>query len=63
MISREINLYYFVGTFKLKKKDLQDDGFDPKRIQDKLYYLDPKLGYQALTREIFDDIQGGKIKL
>ncbi|XP_015175015.1 PREDICTED: long-chain fatty acid transport protein 4-like isoform X2 [Polistes dominula] len=51
------------GTFKLKKKDLQDDGYDPKRIQDKLYYLDSKLGYQELTNEIFDQIQEGKIKL
>ncbi|XP_047361366.1 long-chain fatty acid transport protein 4 isoform X1 [Vespa velutina] len=51
------------STFKLKKRDLQEEGFDPKRIQDKLYYFDPKLGYQVLTKEIFDEIQGGKIKL
>ncbi|KAI4486758.1 hypothetical protein M0804_006128 [Polistes exclamans] len=51
------------STFKLKKKDLQDDGFDPKRIQDKLYYFDSKSGYQELTKEIFDQIQEGKIKL
>lgn len=51
------------STFKLKKKDLQEDGFDPKRIQDKLYYFDSKLGYQLLTKEVFDEIQSGKIKL
>ncbi|KAK2587571.1 hypothetical protein KPH14_003699 [Odynerus spinipes] len=51
------------GTFKLKKKDLQEEGFDPRRIQDKLYYLDSKTGYQPLTPEIFDEIHRGKVKL
>lgn len=50
------------GTFKLKKKDLQDEGFDVRRTQDKIYYLNPKTGYQPLTPEIYDEIQGGKIK-
>ncbi|KAL6431393.1 hypothetical protein ACFW04_007196 [Cataglyphis niger] len=50
------------GTFKLKKKDLQEEGYNMEKIQDKLYYLDAKLGYQLLTREIYDQIQQGKIK-
>lgn len=50
------------GTFKLKKKDLQEEGYNAEKIQDKLYYLDAKLGYQLLTREIYDQIQQGKIK-
>ncbi|XP_043476757.1 long-chain fatty acid transport protein 4-like isoform X1 [Leptopilina heterotoma] len=50
------------GTFKLKKKDLQEDGYDIKRIKDKIYYLDPKEGYQLVTSEIFDLIQQGKIR-
>ncbi|XP_017762478.1 PREDICTED: long-chain fatty acid transport protein 4 [Eufriesea mexicana] len=51
------------GTFKLKKKDLLDEGYNPKRIEDKLYYLNEKLGYQLLTTEIYDQIQQGKIRL
>jgi solute carrier family 27 fatty acid transporter 1/4 len=51
-----------IGTFKLKKKDLQEEGYDSNKIQDKLYYLDAKLGYQLLTPEIYDQIQQGKIK-
>ncbi|XP_043274832.1 long-chain fatty acid transport protein 4 isoform X2 [Venturia canescens] len=50
------------GTFKLKKKDLQEEAYDPRKITDKLYYLDPKLGYQLLTPEIYDQIQAGKIR-
>lgn len=50
------------GTFKLKKKDLQEEGYNPRKIQDKLYYLDPKLGYFTLTPDIYDQIQEGRIK-
>lgn len=51
------------GTFKLKKKDLQEEGFDPGKIKDKLYFLNSKTGYEVLTPEIFDEIQRGKVKL
>ncbi|EFN78828.1 Long-chain fatty acid transport protein 4 [Harpegnathos saltator] len=50
------------GTFKLKKKDLQEEGYNPYKIQDKLYYMDAKLGYLLLTPDIYDQIQQGKIK-
>ncbi|XP_014489435.1 PREDICTED: long-chain fatty acid transport protein 4 isoform X3 [Dinoponera quadriceps] len=50
------------GTFKLKKKDLQEEGYNPYKIQDKLYYFDAKLGYLSLTSEIYDQIQQGRIK-
>ncbi|XP_034934364.1 long-chain fatty acid transport protein 4-like isoform X2 [Chelonus insularis] len=50
------------GTFKLKKKDLQEEGYNPKRIRDKLYYLDSKSGYQLLTPEIYDQIEQGKLR-
>ncbi|KOC70673.1 Long-chain fatty acid transport protein 4, partial [Habropoda laboriosa] len=50
------------GTFKLKKKDLIEGGYDPKRVQDKLYYLSEKSGYQLITTEIYEQIQQGKIR-
>ncbi|KOX75216.1 Long-chain fatty acid transport protein 4, partial [Melipona quadrifasciata] len=50
------------GTFKLKKKDLVDEGYNPNRIGDKLYYLNEKSGYQLLTIEIYDQIQQGKVR-
>lgn len=50
------------GTYKLKKKDLLDDGYNPKRIEDKLYYLSDSSGYQPLTTEIYDQIEQGKIR-
>lgn len=57
------NVYLWItGTFKLKKTDLQEEGYNPYKIQDKLYYLDPKLGYLALTVDIYEQIQQGKFK-
>ncbi|CAG5056665.1 unnamed protein product [Parnassius apollo] len=52
------------GTFKLKKVDLQKEGFDPKTIKDKIYYLDPKLEkYIHLGPEEYDKIMSGQIRL
>ncbi|KAJ8679469.1 hypothetical protein QAD02_015256 [Eretmocerus hayati] len=50
------------GTFKLKKKDLQLEGYDPKKVHDKLFYMDSKAGYQPLTQDAYDQIQMGKIR-
>ena len=32
------------GTFKLRKFNLQKEGFDPRTITDKLFFLHPKTG-------------------
>ncbi|KAG8042672.1 hypothetical protein G9C98_005307 [Cotesia typhae] len=50
------------GTFKLKKKDLQEEGYNPRKVNDKLYYLDSKLGYQLITPEVYDQMSQGKIR-
>ncbi|XP_076298622.1 fatty acid transport protein 1 isoform X2 [Lasioglossum baleicum] len=50
------------GTFKLKKKDLVEDGYNPSRTKDKLYYLSEKSGYQLLTTEVYEQILAKKIR-
>lgn len=62
MFVRILTKVDLTGTFKLKKKDLQEEAYDPRKIADKLYYLDQKTGYQLLTPEIYDQIQAGKIR-
>ncbi|XP_023713297.2 long-chain fatty acid transport protein 4 isoform X1 [Cryptotermes secundus] len=59
-ILRKVEL---TGTFKLKKRDLQREGFDPLKIEDKLYYLNPSGMYELLTEEIYVHIITGKIRL
>ena len=52
------------GTFKLKKVDLRNEGFDPAQVSDPMYYLDSKLGqYVELSVAAYADIQRGRIRL
>ncbi|XP_053625526.1 long-chain fatty acid transport protein 4-like [Plodia interpunctella] len=53
------------GTFKMKKTDIQKEGFDPTLVKnDKLYYLDTKLGrYVPLGPEEYQKINSGQIRL
>ncbi|CAG5056666.1 unnamed protein product [Parnassius apollo] len=53
------------GTFKMKKIDLQKEGFDPSLVKnDKLYYLDLKQGrYLPLGAEEYEKICNGQIRL
>lgn len=52
------------GTFKYLKTALVKDGFDPSRVAHLLYFLDERQqDYVPLTREIFDSVVSGKIKI
>ncbi|KPJ11958.1 Long-chain fatty acid transport protein 4 [Papilio machaon] len=52
------------GTFKLKKVDLQKEGYDPTIIKDKIYYLDTKSEkYISLGPDEYEKIKTGQIRL
>ncbi|KAA0724259.1 Very long-chain acyl-CoA synthetase [Triplophysa tibetana] len=58
------NSLEMTGTFKMKKVQLVEDGFDPTRIKDRLYFLDlTQKKYIPLTQEIFNSIMSHDIKL
>jgi fatty-acyl-CoA synthase len=49
------------GTFKLRKVTLQEEGFDPARVSDPLYFRDDAAGaYVALTRGLAAAIASGE---
>ncbi|KAJ4435704.1 hypothetical protein ANN_18320 [Periplaneta americana] len=50
------------GTYKLKKKDLQLEGFNPNKIKDSLYFLSGGQ-YIPLTLKLYDDIVCGRVRL
>lgn len=51
------------GTFKLRKVDLVKDGFDPAKIADPLYYLEPKSNrYRPLDAAAYAAIVSGGLK-
>ncbi|CAG0886912.1 unnamed protein product [Darwinula stevensoni] len=52
------------GTYKLKKLDLQKEGFDPNKVSDPLFFLDPsKNEYVPITQQLYDNIITGKVRL
>jgi acyl-CoA synthetase (AMP-forming)/AMP-acid ligase II len=52
------------STFKLKKGDLQREGYDPHSVPDALYFLRPDTGrYVELGAELFDEIHRGQLRL
>jgi fatty-acyl-CoA synthase len=52
------------GTFKQRKVELVQEGFDPAAIKDPLYWLDPATGqYEKLTPDVFAKIASGAVKL
>lgn len=53
---------FVLGTYKLKKLDLQKEGFDVELIKDPLYYYSSNV-YHELTPEAYQDILAGKIRL
>jgi fatty-acyl-CoA synthase len=48
------------GTFKIRKVDLQREGFDPSSILDPLFVRDDAAGaYVPLTKELAEEIRSG----
>lgn len=50
------------STFKLKKYELQGEGYDITRIKDKIYILDQNV-YQLLSNDRFQEILDEKIRI
>ena len=56
--------FFLLGTYKLKKRTLQSEGFDPSVVTDPLFFLDIKAGkYVELSIELYNDIVKGQIRL
>lgn len=51
------------GTFKLKKRDLQLEGYDITKIKDAIYLLQNDGSYKRLTEEKLEEIKSGRAKL
>ncbi|MGB3625316.1 MAG: long-chain-acyl-CoA synthetase [Henriciella sp.] len=48
------------GTFKYRKVDLQKEGFNPKKVKDPVWYVDPETGrYRQMTPEDYQKVANG----
>jgi len=50
------------GTFKQRKVNLVEDGFDPNRVTDPIYFLDGTT-YVRLTKQLHASILKGEVRL
>ena len=51
------------ATFKYRKMDLVEEGFDPARIKQPLYFYDPAKGYLKLTKAQYTKILTGVVRV
>ncbi|XP_063975497.1 long-chain fatty acid transport protein 4-like [Diachasmimorpha longicaudata] len=51
------------GTYKLKKGDLQVEGFDVSKIKDPVYFLEKSGNYVRLTEQLHHDLLEEKIRV
>lgn len=51
------------GTFKLKKRDLQLEGYNVNKITDAIYIIQNDGSYKRLSAEKYQQIQSGHAKL
>jgi solute carrier family 27 (fatty acid transporter), member 1/4 len=51
------------GTFKIKKLDLQKEGFDITKVSDPIYFMQKDGSYILLTSQIYQKILDGKADL
>ncbi len=51
------------GTFKVRKQDLVNEGFEPARGRGAIYFKHPSKGYSKLTKPTYDKIIAGEIRL
>jgi len=58
-IVRELDM---TGTFKLKKRELQTEGFSLEDIEDRMFFLQ-KGKYVPLDKELYNSIMEGKIRM
>ncbi len=51
------------GTFKYRKVDLVEEGFDPEKVKEPLYFKEPGAGYVPLDAALCTRICDGEFKL
>jgi fatty-acyl-CoA synthase len=51
------------GTFKYRKTDLVEEGFDPTKVKEPLYFRVPGEGYKPLDAAMYKRIKAGEFKL
>ena len=51
------------GTFKYRKMDLVEEGFDPGVVRQPIYVRDPAKGYVKVTKSVFEKVMTGTMRV
>ena len=51
------------GTFKYRKVELVNEGFDPEKVSDPLFFLSAEEGFIPIDTDLYRKIQAGEVKL
>jgi fatty-acyl-CoA synthase len=51
------------GTFKYRKMDLVEEGFDPAVVKQPVYVRDPAKGYVKVTKTVFEKVMTGVMRV
>lgn len=52
------------GTYKLKKRELQLEGFNVSLVKNPIYFYNSRIKkYELLTNDLYNDIISGAVKL
>jgi fatty-acyl-CoA synthase len=60
---RVLNQLMTTGTFKVRKQDLVNEGFEPARGRGTIYFKHPSRGYVKLTKPTYEKLVAGEIRL
>lgn len=62
---KKITDFFFLllGTYKVQKIDLRNEGFNVNIIKDKVFYKDPRKGFVPLTEALYNDIINNVVKV
>lgn len=60
---RILPVILMTGTFKLKKRDLQLEGFDITKVSDTIFVIQSDGSYKKMTPEKYEEIKSGKVRL
>jgi fatty-acyl-CoA synthase len=60
---RVMNSLATTGTFKVRKQDLVNEGFEPVRGRGAIYYKSPAKGYVRLSKATYDKIVAGEMRV
>ena len=60
---RMVEAIEYTGTFKVRKRELVEEGYDVERVKDKVFFLENGKVYKELTRCVYQQIKRCELRI